>query len=92
MPIKNFWSIEAGEAMVAEAIQKNLPGFEVFFPIKDVGVDLLAVSGVGTNKARIFSFQVKESRPYESHREITPPGTATNWFVLDPLKNSTIPE
>ena len=87
MSIKNFWSLEPGEAMVAEVMQQKLHGWEVFFPIKDVGVDLVAASAIGTNEARLLTFQVKESKAFERReRDATPPNTVINWFVLDPAK------
>jgi hypothetical protein len=87
MPIKNFWSLEAGEAMVADELQHKLPRWEVFFPIKDVGVDLLAASGVGTNVVQVLTFQVKESRAHPRRKnDLTPPNTNVNWFSIDSAK------
>jgi len=63
MPIKNLWSLETGEAVTAEALLKNVEGCEVYFPVRDVGVDLLAVRG-----SRHVGIQVKESRYYTSKR------------------------
>jgi hypothetical protein len=56
MPIRNIWNLEPGECLAAEKLAEI---GEVFFPLHDVGVDLLVVKGekhVGT--------QVKESRYY----------------------------
>lgn len=61
MPIRNIWSLETGEAVAAEALLENVKGCEVYFPIRDVGVDLLAVRG-----SRHVGVQVKESRYYLS--------------------------
>jgi len=87
MPIKNFWSLEAGEAMVAEELQKRLRGWEIFFPVKDVGVDIVAVSGIGSSVRRVLTFQVKESKAFENkEKSIKPVNTVTNWFSPDSSK------
>lgn len=39
MPVRNIWSLEPGECIVAEEIIKKL-GCEVYFPVRDVGLDL----------------------------------------------------
>ena len=84
MAIKNFWSLEAGEAMVAEAIRRKLSDWEVFFPVKDVGVDLLVVTALGTKETRVVTVQVKESKAFErGSNDITPPDTVVNWFLLN---------
>ena len=59
MPVRNLYSLEPGECIVAEEIMKRLKGIEVYFPIHDVGIDLLVVKG---NKH--VGIQVKESRYY----------------------------
>ena len=59
MPIRNLWSLECGEVITAEALLKNIKGCEVYFPVKDVGIDLLVVKG-----KKHVSIQVKESRYY----------------------------
>ena len=56
MPVRNIWSLEPGECIVAEVLLERLR-CEVFFPVHDVGVDLLAVKG-----AKHVGIQVKESR------------------------------
>src|SRR3972149_9506007 len=57
MPIRNLWSLECGEVVTAEAILENVKGAEVYFPLHDIGVDLLVVKG-----KKHVSIQVKESR------------------------------
>jgi len=42
---------------------KNLRGVEVYFPVRDVGVDLLVVKG-----SKHVGIQVKESRYYTNYR------------------------
>jgi hypothetical protein len=59
MPIRNLWSLESGEVVTAEAILKNVRDSEVYFPLHDIGVDLLVVNG-----KKHVSVQVKESRYY----------------------------
>lgn len=59
MPIRNLWSLECGEVITAEALLKNVKGCEVYFPLHDVGIDLLVING-----KKHVSVQVKESRYY----------------------------
>jgi len=63
MPVRNVWSFEPGECIVAEAILEKLgkSGCEVYFPVHDVGVDLLVVK-----EGKHVGIQVKESRYYVS--------------------------
>lgn len=56
MPIRNMWSLQPGECLTAEKLAKI---GEVFFPLRDVGVDLLVVKG-----DKHVKLQVKESRYY----------------------------
>lgn len=57
MPIRNLWSLESGEVVTAEAILKNIKDSEVYFPLHDIGVDLLVVK-----RKKHVAVQVKESR------------------------------
>lgn len=59
MPIRNLWSLESGEVVTAEAILDNVKDSEVYFPLHDIGVDLLVVEG-----RKHIAVQVKESRYY----------------------------
>jgi hypothetical protein len=59
LPIRNLWSLEPGECIVAEEILNEFKDVEVFFPVHDVGVDLLVVKG-----KKHVGIQVKESRYY----------------------------
>jgi hypothetical protein len=59
LPIRNLWSLEPGECIVAEEIIEKLKNAEVFFPARDVGIDLLVVRG-----KKHVGIQVKESRCY----------------------------
>ena len=60
MSIRNVWSLQPGECLTAEEIMKQTK-CEVFFPLKDIGVDLLVVRG-----QKHIGIQVKESRYYSS--------------------------
>lgn len=62
MPVRNIWSLEPGECIVAEEIMDKLK-CEVYFPVRDVGLDLLVVKG-----DKHAGIQVKESRYYMSRR------------------------
>ena len=67
MPIRNMWSLEPGEVLVAERILRSIPHCQIYFPIDDVGIDLLAV-----RDTHHVGIQVKESRLYtgeESRRQ-----------------------
>jgi len=82
MPIKNLWSLETGEAVTAEALLKNVEGCEVYFPVRDVGVDLLAVRG-----SRHVGIQAKESRYYTSKRR--PRGHSWHQLSAKSLRRSS---
>lgn len=60
MPLRNIWSLEPGEVITAEEILKNIPNCEVYFPLRDIGIDLLVVRG-----EKHIAIQVKESRYFE---------------------------
>ena len=57
MPIRNMWSLECGEVLTAEAILDHVKSAEVYFPLHDIGTDLLVMTGCNH-----VSIQVKESR------------------------------
>jgi hypothetical protein len=61
MPIRNMWSLECGEVLTAEAVIENVKGVEVYFPLHDIGTDLLLMMGCNH-----ISIQVKESRYFTS--------------------------
>ena len=58
MPIRNIWSLQPGECLVAEKMMEIL-NLDVYFHIKDVGTDLLAI-----RNGRPVRIQVKGSRYY----------------------------
>lgn len=76
MPIRNLWSLECGEVITAEALLKNIKDCEVYFPVKDVGIDLLVVKD-----KKPVSIQVKESRYYQ--RKHSWHMISSNKFVRD---------
>lgn len=55
--IRNMWSLEPGEAVTAEALLRNLTDCDVYFPLRDTGIDLLVAKG-----KKHVAIQVKESR------------------------------
>jgi hypothetical protein len=57
MPIRNMWSLECGEVLTAEAILEHVKGAEIYFPLHDIGTDLLVMK-----ESSHISIQVKESR------------------------------
>lgn len=63
MPLRNMWSLQPGEVLVAEEILNKIPGTAVYFPVRDVGVDLL----VAKSKQHC-GVQVKESRYYSTKK------------------------
>ena len=69
--MNNFYSLNPAEFFVAEEIQKRRPELQVFFPLKDVGADLLLVD---PKRERPIYIQVKESRFYSKF--------GTSWHQL----------
>ena len=76
MPIRNRWSIECGEVITAEALLDKVEGCEIYFPVKDIGIDLLVVKG-----KKHVSIQVKESRYFTKR-------THHSWHVISRKKFS----
>lgn len=73
--MKNFYTLNAGEWFVAEELARQRPDLELYYPIKDRGVDLLAVARDGSQSRRI---QIKESRIYA--------GKDHSWHQIRPEK------
>ena len=63
MPIRNLWSLESDECTVTEELASCLKDCQIFFPLHDVGIDLLLVQG-----KRHVGVQVKGSR-YHTAKE-----------------------
>jgi len=85
MGIKNIWSLNIDEALVADKIKSKLnkKNYEVFFPtnaqLKDIDLAVLNLKN-----AKCTTIQVKGSRTYDptkSEREKYGRGSAT-WFTL----------
>lgn len=63
MAVRNFWSLEPGEAIFAEELNNKFKTLvDLYFPLRDTGIDLIVVTKE-TNK--VVTFQIKESRYYE---------------------------
>ena len=58
MAVKNFWALTPSEAIVAWELQQR--GFHVFFPTKDVGVDLMVLQELNKARRRPITIQVKD--------------------------------
>lgn len=57
MSLRNLWSLQPGEVIVAEMLDKKVKRCQIYFPMRDIGIDLLAARN---NKH--VGIQVKESR------------------------------
>lgn len=79
MPVKNMWSLEIGEVIVAEILLKKLKDCEIYFPLHDVGIDLLIVKG-----SKHVGIQVKESRYYD--KKIIKGMSGISWHQLSKRK------
>ena len=60
--MKNYYCLNPGEFFVAQEIIKECDDIELYFPLKDTGVDLLAIN---PRTSKIVRIQVKESRTYK---------------------------
>jgi hypothetical protein len=78
--MKNFYALNAGEFFVAQEILKHRKDLQLYFPLKDVGIDLLAIKPTASHPV---SIQVKESRTYEGRASA--PG-----FSWHQIRNSKI--
>jgi hypothetical protein len=54
-----MWSLECGEVLTAEALTEKFKseGVEIYFPLHDIGTDLLAVKG----KNHVYPFNLKKA-------------------------------
>jgi len=75
MVTRNLWSLEPGECVVAEELKKKIRSVQIYFPMRDVGTDLLAVR----NETHV-GIQVKTSRSYGDI------GKAHGWHTLQARK------
>ena len=78
MSIKNLWALTPSEAIVAWELRKR--GFHVFFPVKDVGIDLLIIKDLNKEARKVITVQVKGSRFYEWNDDL---GGYGGWFQLN---------
>lgn len=86
MAVRNMWSLRPGEVNVAREIRDRLKEFEVFFPIKDVSVDLIAVKNLSSpENRRVVTIQVKESGEYYTKGDERL-GYRRGWYTLDAKK------
>lgn len=82
MPIRNMWSLEPDECIVAEEVLLKIKPSEVYFPVHDKGIDLLVA--LGTRHAGI---QVKGSRYYKANtRGAIPHQRWHSWHQVDARK------
>jgi hypothetical protein len=79
MPIRNIWSLEPGECITAESILEKVKDCDVYFPLHDVGVDLLVVK-----EDKHVGVQVKESRYFTSR--ILKGTRGHSWHQVDKRK------
>lgn len=85
MGIKNFWSLNVDEALVADKLQRELKkrNYEVFFPVRSQlkDIDLIAFN-LKTKKS--YTIQVKGSRTYEpQEREVLRYGEGrASWITI----------
>ncbi|MBR9706824.1 MAG: hypothetical protein GOV15_00110 [Candidatus Diapherotrites archaeon] len=95
MAIKNFWSLEPGEAIVADKIRQNLKA-EVFFPVKGVHFDLAFLSNSEKGNRKVKTVQVKTSRQYPKGafwftiKESNLKTKAVDYFILLCYKESIL--
>ena len=82
MPIKNLWSLEPGECLVAEELTKRLKDCRVYFPLHDKGIDLLLTKG-----KKHVGIQVKESRYYTwANKDASDPINGSSWHQIHQRK------
>lgn len=83
--MKPIFTIHEGEFLAGDHISRKLGHrYDVWVPTKDSGVDLLV-----TRKRRngtAVGLQVKFSRSFDIHEELTRNVLATSWYTLDPRK------
>ena len=83
--MKPIFTIHEGEFLVGDYINRKLGHkYYVWVPTKDSGVDLLVTRKGGAGKS--VGLQVKFSRSFDVHEELTRHVLATSWYTLDPKK------
>ena len=83
--MKPIFTVHEGEFLVGDHINRKFGDkFNVWVPTKDIGVDLLVTRKHGARKS--VGLQVKFSRSFDIHQELTRHVLATSWYTLDPKK------
>jgi len=57
LPVRNLWSLEPSECIVAEEILDKLKDVEVFFPVHDGDIDLQ--SGMPIKSKKFLKFKLE---------------------------------
>ena len=73
MAVRNFWSLQVGEAVFSDLVKRNLPNYyQVFFPLNSQlrGIDLLLFN---RETKKVGTIQVKESREFSAGH---------GWFIV----------
>ena len=83
--MKPLFTVHAGEYLVGEYIERNFPGWNVWLPSKDTGIDLLVTD---TRNRKAVSLQVKFSKDYPEHGSLLLQSRllAAGWWSLDARK------
>jgi hypothetical protein len=79
--LRNLWSLDPAEAVVACELQKRK--LHVFFPAKDVGIDMIVIKDVLKENRKAVAIQVKGSRYFDWKDEF---GGYGGWFKLSRRK------
>lgn len=83
--MKPIFTIHEGEFLVGDHINRKFGRkYNVWVPTKDSGVDLLVTRKNGAGKP--VGLQVKFSRSFEVHADLSRHVLATSWYTLDPKK------
>jgi len=83
--MKPLFTIHEGEFLVGDYINRKFGRkYDVWVPTKDSGVDLL-VTRKG-HHGKPVGMQVKFSRSFDIHKELSRDVLATSWYTLDPKK------
>lgn len=82
MTIKNFWSLNVDEAIVADKLRTEFgKDYEVFFPVNSQLKDIdLIVYNLKTQKS--ISIQVKGSKTHKRNKGMKKFGKPNSWSVL----------
>src|SRR5271154_1666160 len=90
--MRPLFTIHAGEFLVGQYIESQIPGRNVWVPTKDTGVDLLVTNTANT---KAVTLQVKFSRDFLPNSKFGPDVlrrlASRSWFKIDQkrLSNTT---